>query len=131
MVKYAAAIFITIVLGLGSRRYSYVFPDVISENAGDILWASMVYFGFRFIWMKRKLAWAVSLGVIFCFGIEFSQLYQAEWIVDLRRTAVGSLVLGRGFLTIDLLRYVIGIAIAYGVDKYVFQRSKYTTSLWR
>lgn len=131
MLKYAAAIFIAIVLGLSSRRYSYVLPDVISNNFGDILWASMVYFGFRFMLMKRQLAWAVSLGVIFCFGIEFSQLYQAEWIIELRKTVVGSLILGRGFLTIDLLRYVIGIAIAFGVDKYGIQRSKYTNSLWR
>ncbi|NOV02133.1 ribosomal maturation YjgA family protein [Paenibacillus planticolens] len=131
MLKYAAAIVITIVLGLSSRRYSSELPDVISDNAGDILWASMVYFGFRFILLKRKLVWAVCLGIIFSFGIEFSQLYQAQWLVEIRRTVVGSLILGRGFLTIDLFRNVIGIAIAYGVDKYGFKRSMNTTQFWR
>ncbi|MGQ7887928.1 ribosomal maturation YjgA family protein [Paenibacillus sp. WC2504] len=123
MLKYAAAIVVTIVLGLSSRRFPNVFPDIIAVNAGDILWASMIYFGFRFICTKRSLAWAVGWSVIFCFGIEFSQLYQAEWIVAVRRTVVGSLILGRGFLTIDLARYVIGIAAAWLFDKYVFQRS--------
>ncbi|BFT71911.1 DUF2809 domain-containing protein [Paenibacillus sp. P36] len=124
MLKYAAAIVVTIVLGLSSRRFSNVLPDIIAVNAGDILWASMIYFGFRFICTKRSLAWAAGWSVIFCFGIEFSQLYQAEWIVAVRNTVVGSLILGRGFLAIDLARYVIGIAAAWIVDKFAFQRSK-------
>jgi hypothetical protein len=123
MLKYATAIVITIVLGLSSRRYPDVFPDFIVVHAGDILWASMIYFGIRFICLKRSLAWAVGWSVIFCFGIEFSQLYQAEWIVEIRRTLVGSLILGRGFLVIDLCRYVIGIAVAFVIDKYAIQRS--------
>lgn len=83
----------------------------------DLFWDSFYLY-------KKSLAWAVGWSVVFCFGIEFSQLYQADWIVEIRRTVIGSLILGRGFLTIDLCRYVIGIAIAYGVDKYTFQRSK-------
>ncbi|MBA2941428.1 DUF2809 domain-containing protein [Paenibacillus sp. CGMCC 1.16610] len=124
MLKYAAAIIVTIVLGLSSRRFPNVLPDIITVNAGDILWASMIYFGFRFICTKRSLAWAAGWSVIFCFGIEFSQLYQAERIVAVRSTVVGSLILGRGFLAIDLARYVIGIAAAWIVDKIAFQRSK-------
>ncbi|MCY9662214.1 DUF2809 domain-containing protein [Paenibacillus chondroitinus] len=124
MLKYTAAIIVTIVLGLSSRRFPNVLPDIITVNAGDILWASMIYFGFRFICTKRSLAWAAGWSAIFCFGIEFSQLYQAEWIVAVRSTVVGSLILGRGFLAIDLARYVIGIAAAWIVDKYAFQRSK-------
>lgn len=123
MLKYATAILITIVLGLSTRRFPDLFPDFIVVHAGDILWASMIYFGIRLFCLKRSLAWAVGWSIIFCFGIEFSQMYQAEWIVEIRRTLVGSLILGQGFLVIDLCRYVIGIAVGFIFDKYAIQRS--------
>ena len=40
--------------------------------------------------------------------IEFSQLYQAEWIRQLRATVPFNFVLGQGFLVSDLVAYVIG-----------------------
>lgn len=123
MLKYATAIVITIVLGLSTRWFPDVFPDFIVVHAGDILWASMIYFGIRLFCLKRSLAWAVGWSIIFCFGIEFSQMYQAEWIVEIRRTLVGSLILGKGFLVIDLCRYVIGVAVGLIFDKYAIQRS--------
>ncbi|WP_282937337.1 DUF2809 domain-containing protein [Paenibacillus sp. RC67] len=120
-IKYFIAVMVTIILGLSSRKLSDL-PEFISNNAGDMLWASMVYFGFRFWCIHRKLSWAVGCSVAFSFAIEFSQLYQAEWIVGLRNTVIGGLVLGKGFLTVDLVRYVFGIAIAYGLDAYWLRR---------
>lgn len=117
MIKYGAAIFITIILGLASRRFTDQIPAFVAEHAGDMLWASMVYFGFRMIGTSRSLSLAAALSILFSFSIEFSQLYQAPWMVELRSTSIGSLVLGRGFLWVDLVRYVIGIALAYSVDK--------------
>jgi hypothetical protein len=122
-IMYLAAIIITIILGLCSRKFSDLLPMLISKHAGDILWASMVYFGFRFFFIKRTLTWGVVISILFSFAIEFSQLYQAEWIVELRNTVIGALILGRGFLTIDLIRYIIGITIAFWMEKYWLQRS--------
>jgi glycopeptide antibiotics resistance protein len=84
----------------------------------------MVYFGFRFIFVKRSLTWAAGISAIFSFAIEFSQLNQAEWIVEIRNTVIGSLILGRGYVTVDLFRYVIGIIIAFWIDKFWLQRDK-------
>lgn len=117
-IRYLIAIVITIVLGLSSRKFSALLPDFIAENAGDMLWAGMVYFGFRFCFLKKSLSWAVGCSVLFSFAIEFSQLYQAEWIVNLRNTVIGALVLGKGFLTMDLVRYVFGVALAYCLDTF-------------
>ncbi|WP_246079360.1 DUF2809 domain-containing protein [Paenibacillus piri] len=119
---YFISVIICIVLGLGSRTYSGLLPVFIAEHAGDMLWASMVYFGFRFLFTSKSLAWAAAGSLLFSFGIEFSQLYQAEWIVKLRHTLLGALIIGRGFLTLDLIRYALGVTIAFGVDKFGLRR---------
>ena len=123
---YVVAIVTSVFLGLSSRTFSGLIPHFIAKHAGDVLWASMVYFGFRFFLVKRSLTWAVGISVIFSFAIEISQLYKAEWIVEIRNTVIGSLILGRGYVTVDLFRYVIGITIAFWIDKLWLQREKRT-----
>jgi hypothetical protein len=51
------------------------------------------------------------LSLLFCFMIEISQLYQAEWINDIRNTRLGGLILGQGFLWIDIVAYTAGVII--------------------
>jgi len=114
--KYAAAVIICIALGLGSRRFADVLPLFVAEHAGDMLWASMVYFGFRAAGIHRRLAWSVWLSIAFSFAIEFSQLISADWIVRIRNTGIGALILGKGFVYMDLIRYVCGIGLAFIVD---------------
>ncbi|MCY9697840.1 ribosomal maturation YjgA family protein [Paenibacillus alginolyticus] len=123
-IKYFLAIITSVVVGLSSRTFSGLIPHFIAKHAGDVLWASMVYFGFRFFFVKRSLTWAVGISAIFSFAIEISQLYKAEWIIEIRNTVLGALILGKGYVTVDLIRYVIGIAIAFWIDKYWLQRDK-------
>ncbi|WP_082198264.1 MULTISPECIES: DUF2809 domain-containing protein [Bacillales] len=106
------------ILGFSSRRYADMLPVFVAEHAGDALWASMIYFGIRLLWVRKSLLWAALVGILFCFGIEFSQLYQAEWIQAIRSTFLGALVLGSGFLTIDLVRYSVGVAVSLLLDRY-------------
>jgi hypothetical protein len=79
----------------------------------------MVYFGFRFLFIHKSLSVAISLSLLFSFGIEFSQLYQDNWINQIRHTLLGSLILGQGFLMVDLVRYAAGIMIAFLMDKVI------------
>lgn len=65
------------------------------------------------------MKFALTAGLLFCFAIEFSQLYKAPWINELRHTLFGRLVLGEGFLWSDLLCYVVGIGIGILVDKLI------------
>ncbi|WP_226671599.1 DUF2809 domain-containing protein [Metabacillus litoralis] len=120
--NYIFAIFITIILGLASREFSYIFPSIITQNAGDILWAMMSYYGFRFLLIRKNLHISFWFSLIFCFIIEFSQLYQADWINFLRSNLIGALILGKGYLTIDLIRYTTGIIIATVLDKLTYNR---------
>lgn len=113
---YFIVLVLTILLGLASRRYSELLPSFVAVNAGDMLWAMMVYFGFRFLFVRKSLFIAFLLSILFSFGIEFSQLYQEDWINQIRNTLLGALILGRGFLFVDLVRYSIGIVIVTLLD---------------
>lgn len=115
-VTYLIAIAITILLGLASRNWSTLLPSFVAQNVGDILWAMMVYFGFRLLLVRKSALIAIWLSFLFSFGIELSQLYQEDWINQIRRTTLGALILGKGFLVEDLVRYTAGIIIATVLD---------------
>lgn len=81
----------------------------------------MVYFGFRFLLVRKSIFAAIFLSFLFSFGIEFSQLYQEDWINQIRWTSLGALIFGKVFLTEDLIRYTVGILIATIIDKVALQ----------
>ncbi|MHB0881885.1 ribosomal maturation YjgA family protein [Paenibacillus sp. SEL1] len=114
---YLIAVLFTILLGLGSRVFSSQLPEFVANHFGDALWACMIYFGLRMLWVNRQLSVALWGSLLFCFAIEFSQMYQAPWINHIRATTLGGLVLGKGFLTADLIRYTVGIVVSWAMDQ--------------
>ena len=104
------------ILGLASRKLGTYLPEFVRLYAGDTLWAMMVYFGLRFLSPPMKVYKAVCIALLFSFGIEISQLYQAQWINHIRETTFGALVLGRGFLWSDLICYTVGIILGGGIN---------------
>ncbi|WP_246120519.1 DUF2809 domain-containing protein [Cohnella terricola] len=115
-ILYFSGVVVLIALGLSSRAYSNELPAFVASHAGDALWAGMIYFGVRALFVRKTRLWAFGVGIAFCFAIEISQLYQADWINRIRATALGALVLGKGFLTVDLIRYFIGAMVFCGID---------------
>ncbi len=105
-ITYFVAICIVVVLGLASRQFS-IIPFFI----GDVLWALMIFLIFRFLFINITAKSLVLLSLSFCFLIEISQLYQAEWINTIRHTTLGGLILGQGFLWIDMIAYTAGVII--------------------
>ena len=121
---YFFATIITMVLGLLSRKFMFIFPDNIAPFIGDMLWATMIYFGFKFLFSKFTYFKSFLIAIIFSYGIEFSQLYKANWIMNLRATTLGALILGHGFLWQDLIFYTGGILLALFIDKVIIKRLK-------
>jgi glycopeptide antibiotics resistance protein len=121
---YFIGVIITILLGLASRKFGYLLFSFLAENTGDVLWAMMVYFGFRFLFLKKSMLTAIFLSILFSFGIEFSQLYQEDWINQIRGTLLGALILGKGFLLVDLIRYTTGIVIASSLDRLIIPKKQ-------
>lgn len=113
---YAAVTILIMVLGLGSRAFSNVLHNTINTYLGDSLWAAMIFTGCGFLFQKMKTMLTGIISLSFCFIIEISQLYHAEWIDRIRDTSLGGLVLGYGFLWSDIEAYTIGIAFCAAIE---------------
>ncbi|MEP6675363.1 MAG: DUF2809 domain-containing protein [Ferruginibacter sp.] len=112
-IRYAITIILIIIAGLLSRHFSFI-PLWI----GDFLYAVMAFFMVRFLFPFSKTGTIILLSLAFCYCIEFSQLYQAAWINNIRRTVPGRLILGQGFLWSDILAYTIAIFFSAMADSY-------------
>jgi hypothetical protein len=100
-----------IALGLGSRHFGQSLPGFVATYAGDTLWALIAFLGIGLI-LPSISTWRVAvLAMSFSVMIEVSQLYHAPWIDSIRRTTLGALVLGHGFLWSDLACYLAGVGI--------------------
>jgi hypothetical protein len=108
---YFIIIVSVIILGIISRKI-----EGIPTFFGDTLYAVMIYFGMRMLFINSSFKMTSALALIFCFCIEFLQLYRAEWLLAIRRTTLGHYVLGQGFLWSDLGFYTLGIVIAFLID---------------
>ena len=106
-----------IALGLASRAYPQFLPAALGKYPGDALWAMMIVFALGAI-ATRMRTWQLALwSLLICFAVEFGQLVQAPWLVELRAYPLGHLVLGSTFGWADLIAYTAGVAIAALVDK--------------
>ena len=114
---YTAMIIIVIILGLWSRKLSNVLPAFLNKYLGDALWALMIFIGFGYIFREMETKIVALIGILFCYLIELSQLYHANWVDNMRKTTLGGLVLGYVFSWSDLLGYAIGIGVGVIIDK--------------
>ncbi|WP_342714623.1 DUF2809 domain-containing protein [Bacillus paramycoides] len=110
---YATFTIIVIILGLSSRKLALALPHLLNEYLGDALWALMIFTGVGFLFPKIETKKLVFISLLFCYGIELSQLYHAEWIDSIRATTLGGLVLGYGFLWSDIVAYTIGVGVGF------------------
>lgn len=113
-VTYAAALFITITLGLMGRRLAFV-PLAV----GDALWAVAVFWGLHLLTPQAKTSRLALFALLISYAVEFSQLWQASWLVKLRSTLPGKLLLGQGFLYSDLIAYTLGISVVVLIKGYI------------
>lgn len=111
-------------LGLSSRHFSLYLPDWLNLCLGDALWALMVYFMAAFLLRRSKIRWVALGAVLFSYAIEFSQMYHAPWLDGLRKTRLGGLILGYGFLWSDLVAYTLGIGFGVLLEVFWFVRKE-------
>ena len=101
-------IILLIPIGLISRRIGW-----IPTETGDALWAMMVFCLWRIVLHNKKLPLVAITSLVHCYLVEFSQMITWRWLVSFRQTFIGHMMLGQGFLWIDLLAYSIGIIVIY------------------
>ena len=109
--NYFVLILLVLILGILSRKISNI-PLFI----GDVLYAVLIYFGLRLLFIHLKTHKTFLLSLLFCFSIEILQLVQIDWLIAIRKTTLGHYILGQGFLWSDLLCYIIGTLVAFLID---------------
>lgn len=119
LLQYTSAVIALIALGLLSRRINGI-PDA----CGDALWAMMVFCCWRIVLVIRPLKIVAVVALITSFLVEFSQILSFDWLVRLRSTFLGHMLLGQGFLWIDLLAYTIGIIVIYIITEYIEKKDR-------
>ena len=108
---YFSITLLVIVSGILSRKINGI-PFFI----GDILYAVMVYFGCRMIFIDSTTPKKIVLPLLLCYLIEIQQLYDAAWLLQIRQTTLGHYALGEGFVWSDLGCYTVGVFIAFAID---------------
>jgi len=98
-----------------------VMPNWVTLYLGDSLWALMVFFLFGLLFKTKNTSWVTKGALLYSFSIEISQLYHSQWIDSLRKTRLGGLVLGYGFLWSDLVSYTVGIGMGVLIEKLMFR----------
>lgn len=109
---YALSIAVVIFIGIGSRRYLQ-----IGKYPGDALWTMMVFLLYGFALPRASSIKIAVLALFTSYAVEFGQLYQAPWIVAIRSTTIGHLVLGSAFGWMDLLAYTAGALLALAIEQ--------------
>ncbi len=104
---YLGSIVAVIVLGLVSRRV-----PAVPAAVGDALWAAVVYCCWRIVLTRRQPWVSAAAALVTSYAVEFSQLIRWDWLVRVRATTIGHLLLGQGFVWSDLIAYTAGIAAA-------------------
>ena len=111
-------------LGLASRAYGGLFPQMLGKYPGDALWTVAAYLGWKLVFpamAPRKLGLA-AMGLSFL--VEFLQLYHAPWLDAIRGNRLGHLFLGSTFNPMDLVAYTVGGCASVLLDSRMARRAR-------
>ena len=121
----------TVALGLASRRYPSALPAFVSTYAGDVLWASMVFWLLTLVRPTGDRRQLAAIAFAIAVAVETSQRYHVPWLDALRASTLGALVLGQGFLWSDIVCYAVGVMLAAVLDGILaVRRQRALTGAW-
>lgn len=112
--RLLAATVTVVTLGIGTRRP--FAPPIVQLYVGDVLWGALFFLLAALAWPRRSSLLLAVVAIGSTELIELSQLYQADWALQLRATRLGGLLLGHQFLCSDVFGVALGGALAAGLD---------------
>jgi hypothetical protein len=115
--KYRIALLIGMILiiplGYSVRFATSLGSPVFQDVFGSIAYQVLLMFVFAFFYPRVDLA-KVAVGVfLVSSAIEFLQLWQAPWLLAIRSTWAGRVLLGNTFLWADFPPYAIGAFLGW------------------
>jgi len=115
---YILLVIFLIVISLPARLTDW-YPPFIVVYVADGLWATMIYFLVAAILSRFSPLKIFMICMAGTWLVEFSQLYQADWINDIRNWGYMGILLGYGFHVSDLIAYTLGILAGLAVDLFL------------
>jgi len=113
---YALLVLAAVAAGLASRKVPGLLPTALGKYPGDALWALMVLLLYGLARPRWSIGRVATAALATAFAVEFSQLWQDDWINTIRHTTLGHLVLGSTFHVPDLLAYAVGVAFGAALE---------------
>jgi hypothetical protein len=114
--QYVLLMVFVLCAGYASRKYSYHLPVMIRKRTSDALWADAVFVLVAILRPRWRTFLVTAVALAISYSVEFSQIYHAPWIDQIRSYQLGSMILGTTFFWKDQLAYTIGIALLVPVD---------------
>jgi hypothetical protein len=95
----------------------FVHDNFVRPYLGDVLVVILIYCFVKSFLKLPVLSVAVFV-LIFSFTVEFLQLLNIVEKLHLEKSKIARIVIGTSFSWIDLLTYIVGIAIIIIIEKY-------------
>lgn len=118
----AAALAVTIILGLVSRKVSHALPPLLSKYPGDALWALAVFFALSLALPRVKPAGLAGLTMVLSILVELSKFIHTPALDTFRSTTLGHLFLGSVFSWQNLGAYAVGAACGGAIVHFASQK---------
>jgi hypothetical protein len=101
----------------------FVNDNFIRSYLGDVLVVILIYC-FLKSFLKLPILPVAIFVLIFSFTIEFLQFLNVVEMLHLENSKIAKIVIGTSFSWIDLLTYMVGIAIVIVVEKYGLKKEE-------
>jgi hypothetical protein len=95
----------------------YVHDNFVRPYLGDVLVVILIYCFIK-SFLKLPVLTVAIFVLIFSFTIEFLQFLNIVEKLHLEKSKIARTVIGTSFSWIDLLTYIVGIAIVILIEKY-------------
>jgi Protein of unknown function (DUF2809) len=92
-------------------------PGVVRTYGGDVLSATCIYFGVRWVMHNRDIWHNAVVAYLVCVLIELQQLITWTPLLRLRNDTPMGILLGHGFLWSDLVCYAVGVLAGIAVSR--------------
>jgi Protein of unknown function (DUF2809) len=105
-----------LLLGIEILIAKYMHDDIIRPYGGDVLVVILIYCFVKSFW--HAPVWPTALSVLlFAFVIEGLQYVKIVNILGLQHNKIASVVIGTSFAWMDIVCYIMGIAIVLGGER--------------
>lgn len=114
-----ALVALVILCGLTLRLTGYEIglPFLLVKYGGSLLWGMMVFWLLALLFIRQPLRRIALIAMAVAIVVELIRLYHTPWLDAFRLTLAGALLLGRIFSVWNILAYLLGIALAFFIER--------------